>query len=80
MPTVLIEGPFRFFFYSNENREPPHIHVTTEGKTAKYWLDKVELAHSNGFNSHELTLLRKIISSHRQRFLEKWHDYFKYSV
>jgi len=35
MPTVLLINGFRFFFYSNENNEPIHIHVTkgnAEGK------------------------------------------------
>lgn len=27
MPTVLRIGRFRFFFFSNEREEPPHIHV-----------------------------------------------------
>ncbi len=27
MPTVFRSGPYRFFFYSNEGSEPPHIHV-----------------------------------------------------
>lgn len=26
-PTIHREGPFRFFFYSHEPREPPHVHV-----------------------------------------------------
>ncbi|MBW6456390.1 MAG: DUF4160 domain-containing protein [Trueperaceae bacterium] len=26
-PTVLRDGPYRFFFFSNERGEPPHIHV-----------------------------------------------------
>jgi hypothetical protein len=26
MPTVLLLNGFRFFFYSNENNEPVHIH------------------------------------------------------
>jgi len=25
MPTVLRSGPYRLYFYSNENDEPPHI-------------------------------------------------------
>jgi hypothetical protein len=25
-PTIHREGPFRFFFYSHEPREPPHVH------------------------------------------------------
>jgi len=27
MPTVLVVDGFRFFFWSNEGTEPPHIHV-----------------------------------------------------
>jgi hypothetical protein len=38
MPTVLRVDAFRFFFYSDERNEPPHIHVTSGGKSAKLWL------------------------------------------
>src|SRR5437870_12492415 len=27
MPTVLRPGPYRFYFYSHEPNEPPHIHA-----------------------------------------------------
>src|SRR5437016_3133830 len=27
MPTVLGHGPYRFYFYSHEPNEPPHIHA-----------------------------------------------------
>jgi hypothetical protein len=27
MPTVLHSGPYRFYFWSHELNEPPHIHV-----------------------------------------------------
>ncbi len=72
MPTVLRIGPYRFFFYSNENSEPPHIHV----EVAKYWLEPVQLTSSHGFRSHELTQLRALVIEHRERFLEAWHEYF----
>jgi hypothetical protein len=32
MPTVLRSGPYRFFFYSADRGEPPHVHV--EGRRA----------------------------------------------
>ena len=40
MPTLLREGPYRFFFYSDEGdpREPPHVHVTAGDRLAKFWL------------------------------------------
>ena len=76
MPTVLRIGPYRFFFYSNENSEPPHIHVENDEKVAKYWLELVHLASSHGFRSHELTQVRALVVEHREKFLEAWHEYF----
>ena len=48
MPTLLREGPYRFFFYSDEGdpREPPHVHVTAGERLAKFWLEPVALASS----------------------------------
>ncbi|MBN8719086.1 MAG: DUF4160 domain-containing protein [Sediminibacterium magnilacihabitans] len=39
MPTVLLENGFRFFFYSNENEEPMHIHVKRGNAIGKIWLE-----------------------------------------
>ena len=36
MPVVLRRGRYAFFFFSNEGREPPHIHVKASGDEAKY--------------------------------------------
>jgi hypothetical protein len=40
-------GGYRFFFYSLENREPPHIHVAQAGRYAKHWLEPVALASNS---------------------------------
>jgi hypothetical protein len=48
MLTILRSGALRFFFYSLENAEPPHIHVESGNAMAKYWLEPVELARSRG--------------------------------
>ena len=45
MPTVLREAGYRFYFYSRENDEPPHIHVEHGDKLAKYWLEPVNWRH-----------------------------------
>ena len=44
MPTVRRIGSARFFFYSNEGSEPPHVHVEQGGSVAKFWLAPVSLA------------------------------------
>src|ERR1019366_8506659 len=55
MPTILRVLGFRFFFYSLEAGEPPRVHVAHGGKSAKYWLDPVELANSDGFRQANRT-------------------------
>ncbi len=76
MPTILRIGGFRFFFYSGEGNEPPHIHVARDNKLAKLWLNPVNLASSTGFKSQELTQIRSIVIEHRTIFLEAWHAHF----
>ena len=76
MPTLLFEGPFRFYFYSHENDEPPHVHVDRDMFSAKFWLEPVSLSRNIGFSSKELNKINKIIVTHQELFLEKWHDYF----
>ena len=67
---------YRFFFYSLEYREPPHIHVAQAGRYAKFWLDPLTLASNRGFRSHELTVIRELVLENRDLFLEKWNAYF----
>ena len=76
MPTVLKVQGYRFFFFSQEGNEPPHIHVEHGDKVAKYWLNPTNLASSYGFRSHELSKLRMLANEHNELFLEKWDEYF----
>lgn len=75
MPTVLRVGPYRFFFYSNEKGEPPHVHVQRERFLAKFWLDPVMLAASKRYSSHELRIIEKHVKENRDRFLEAWYEH-----
>jgi hypothetical protein len=76
MPTVLRIGPYRFFFYSNENEEPPHIHVRRDDREAKFWLDPVALAANRGFAARELSKVRGMVQANRDRLLQAWNDFF----
>jgi hypothetical protein len=75
MPTLLRVLAFRFFFYSLEFGEPPHVYVAHGGKSAKYWLDPVELANSDGFRAHELNRLRELVIEHRAVFWRRWDEH-----
>jgi hypothetical protein len=76
VPVIVRVGPYRFFFYSNENDEPPHVHVKRERMLAKFWLEVVSLAESKRFAAHELRDIERIVSERRVEFLEAWHDFF----
>lgn len=76
MPTIHREGPYRFYFYSHEPNEPPHIHVDRDEDTCKFWLEPVELARNLGFSVKELRRIEGIVERNSRKFLESWREYF----
>ena len=66
MPTVMRIGPFRFYFYSHEPNEPPHVHVDRGDATIKLWLEPVEVAKSRGFRAHEIRGIVDMVDEHRE--------------
>lgn len=75
MPTILRVGSYRFFFYSNENHEPPHIHVESGDATAKFWLDRVVLANDDGFKASDLRKIQAIIEENCDLLLRAYKEY-----
>ena len=76
MPTVLRQGPYRFFFYSADGDEPVHVHAERDDKVAKYWLGPVRLQSSRGFTATEISRIAKIVKEHQKEIAEKWDAYF----
>ena len=76
MPTALTVGRLRFFFFSNEGSEPIHIHVESDDKYAKFWLEPVQLAKSVGYNAKELSEIRKLIVENMNILKEQWDEHF----
>jgi hypothetical protein len=70
MPTVLRIGAFRFYFYSHEPNEPPHVHVDRGEATIKVWLDPVAVARSRGFRAHEIGGIVAMVDEHRTELTE----------
>jgi hypothetical protein len=81
MPTILLLNGWRFYFYSNENNEPVHIHVQKAEMEAKFWLREdifdIEEAYSYQMNSKDLREVRKIIFDHFDYFIKEWNEYLK---
>lgn len=76
MPTALQYGPYRFFFYSADRDEPPHVHVERDDLEAKFWLDPVRLARNYGFGRNELHRVEMLVGENEASLLRGWHDYF----
>jgi hypothetical protein len=76
MPTVLRQGPYRFFWYRHEPNEPAHVQIDRDRCSAKFWLEPVGLARNMGFSGHELKRTGIIIGNNRTFLLETRHGYF----
>ena len=74
MPTVLRSAGHRFFFFSNEGDEPPHIHIETANNYAKFWLGPIALVKSMGHNAKELREVRELVEENKDLFLRRWHE------
>ncbi len=76
MPTVLRSGPYRFFFYSSDGEEAPHVHVERDDNTAELWLEPVRLQSSGGFRPAEVRRIQRLVEGHRGELLRSWNGYF----
>lgn len=76
MPTVLRINGFRFFFFSNEGKEPVHIHVEKGDCYAKFWLEPVMNVTNYNFTSKELKQISLIIERNKEQIKREWNEYF----
>lgn len=76
MPNVLVYRSYRFYFYSHEPNEPPHIQVDRDRQSAKFWLNPVSLGRNLGFSARELLVIERLVEENRVLFWEKWNGYF----
>ena len=77
MPAVLRIGRYRFYFFSNERNEPPHVHVRAAEDQAKFWIRPVQLASNYyGFSNPELNEIEQLVEQNESVFLEAWNEYF----
>ena len=76
MPTVLRNEGSRFYFYSHEPNEPPHVHIDKAGLSAKVWLTPIGLARSVGFRPKDINAILTLVRENREQLLEAWNGYF----
>ncbi|MBS1257248.1 MAG: hypothetical protein MAG551_00285 [Candidatus Scalindua arabica] len=78
MPTVLRIKSFRFHFYSDEGKEPSHIHVATPDGECKFWLEPIRLAGNRGVSPHVIREIEKLIYKHCDLLKEKYNEIHNY--
>lgn len=76
VPTIMSVDGYRFYFYSHEPGEPPHVHVDAAGSTMKVWLEDLGVAKSRGFRSKVRSAILAHVEEHRAKMLEAWHEHF----
>jgi hypothetical protein len=79
VPVVHRFGPYRFYFFSNENRatrERPHIHVRSGDGQAVFWLAPVSPRMAWGYTPREDERIRRIVLANRELLLGRWDEFF----
>lgn len=75
MPTILRQDGFRFFFYSREGNEPPHIHVVGHDGEMKVWLNTLTVAKVFNLSPSYQKLVMEIVSQNRDLLIKKWGEF-----
>jgi hypothetical protein len=84
MPKAILDYMgYKFYFWSNENDEPIHVHVS-KGKprnnATKFWIKRngtVELANNNSqIEKSDLKFIQKYICANRLAIIAKWYETF----
>jgi len=83
LPSILKIRGYSIYFWSNENGEPIHVHISkgvpSENAT-KFWISKTGgciLANNNSkIPQKELNLLSRIISANYFLILNSWKNHF----
>jgi len=75
MPTILYSGPYRFFFYSLDCREPPHVHVERDENVAKIWLTPIRIQTTGGFKRSEINRILRLAEEKIEELMRGWHEH-----
>lgn len=75
MPTIFIKNGFRFYFYSNEGTEPPHVHVTGKGGEMKIWLKPILVDVAFRVSPKDQKLILSIIKENHRTIVEEWNEF-----
>ena len=66
-------GKIKFSIISGDHN-PSHVHIYSNGNTAKIGIDDGECYFARGFSQKELNHLEKIVKENKDFFIMKWRE------
>ena len=83
LPNLYQVGSYKIFFWSNENNEPVHVHITSgnpSANTTKIWLTSKGgcfAANNNSrIPSHDLRWLLRFVTANHEDICAEWVQFF----
>lgn len=77
MPTVFIDGRYRFYFFSREENRR-HVHVSSPDGEAKIWLEpEIEVARVVNLSAQEVSKILEIIRDRQEEINDFWDRHFR---
>lgn len=76
MPTVFIDGQYRFYFFSREE-ERRHIHVSSSDGEVKVLLEpEIEVAKVINLTTEQVNSILKVVKNHEEEINDSWNKHF----
>lgn len=77
MPTVFIEGKYRYYFFSREENQR-HVHVSSSDGEMKVWLEpEVSIAKVINLDSSEVSAIMATIIRRKEEIDAEWTKHFE---
>jgi hypothetical protein len=58
--------------------EPAHVHIAKDRKSAKVWLQSLEVEYAQGYNERELKALLAMVAENRDDWIRSWNEFFRF--
>ena len=75
MPTVFIEGPYRFYFFSREE-DRKHVHAASSNGELKIWLEpEISVAKVINLHASEVNAIVEIVRNRKEEIYDNWNKH-----
>ncbi|MBR1582260.1 MAG: DUF4160 domain-containing protein [Spirochaetales bacterium] len=77
MPTVFVDGKYRYYFFSREENRR-HVHVSSSDGEVKVWLEpEISVAKVINLDSHEVSAILDTINRRKEEINAEWTKHFE---